>query len=161
MEIAEFLLLAEDAYQAFGQKPPAARTLERLWDRETQLLAGFPSSRLDDALQTLTRDETRSRLTPRDIINTLRTLSRHTAQTTDRHVCDHDGNPDPTAHAEWEALRAAKAEAARTGEAWHDILTRNRHNPDPPSTEAAQWIADIRDYLARKLALNDGDPACP
>lgn len=161
MNIAEFLLLAEDTYESFGQKPPPARTLERLWDRETQLLAGFPSSRLDEALRTLTHDEHRTRLTPRDLINTLRQLTRHTAHTTDRYVCDPDGNPDPIAHAEWEALRAAKAEAARTGEAWHDILTRRRHDPDPPSTEAAQWIADIRDYLARKLAFDEGGSACP
>lgn len=161
MNIAEFLLLVEDTYESFGQKPPPARTLERLWDRETQLLAGFPSSRLDEALRTLTHDEHRTRLTPRDLINTLRQLTRHTAHTTDRHVCDPDGNPDPIAHAEWEALREAKAEAARTGEAWHDILTRRRHNPDPPSTEAAQWIADIRDYLARKLVADEGDTACP
>lgn len=161
MNIAEFLLLAEDTYESFGQKPPPARTLERLWDRETQLLAGFPSSRLDEALRTITHDEHRTRLTPRDLINTLRQLTRHTAHTTDRHVCDPDGNPDPIAHAEWEALREAKAEAARTGEAWHDILTRRRHNPDPPSTEAAQWIADIRDYLARKLVADEGDTACP
>lgn len=29
MDLPEFILLTQDAYESFGQKPPPARTLER------------------------------------------------------------------------------------------------------------------------------------
>ena len=128
MDLTEFILLTQDTYESFGQKPPAARTLERLWDRETQLLATYPSSRLDEALRTLTHDDTRPRITPRDIINTLRQLTRHPGLPSGGcHIINADGTPDPQANREWQLLRDAKQEASRTGEGWLDIMDRLRH----------------------------------
>lgn len=127
MDLAEFVLLTTDTYEAFGQKPPPARTLERLWDRETALLAAFPSSRLDEALRALTRDETRSRITPRDILNTLRTISKHRPRSTDgARIVDKAGTYDGGLDFEWQLLRDAKDEATRTGEPWGDVMERLR-----------------------------------
>lgn len=127
MNIAEFLLLVQDAYEAFGQRPPPARTVERLWDRDEQVLAGCPPGRVNDALAVLTRDETRSRITPRDIVNAIRTVRRHAPSAAGRGtIVDADGNPDLAATAEWHLLRSAKAEAARTSQPWLDVLDRLR-----------------------------------
>lgn len=127
MDLPEFILLTQDAYEAFGQKPPPARTLERLWYRETALLSAFPRSLIDRALQALTRDETRSRLTPRDILNTLRTLAKHRPRSADgARLVNYDGTYDATGDFEWQLLRDAKAESARTGEPWGDVMDRLR-----------------------------------
>lgn len=127
MTYDEWALLVDDIYEAFGQKPPRAETVRRLWDRETQLVTSFPSSRLDDALQTLTRDDTRNRIAPRDILNTLRTLTKHRPRSADgARLLNYDGTYDAAGDFEWQLLRDAKTESARTGEPWQDVMDRLR-----------------------------------
>lgn len=136
MDITEFLLLAEDVFETFGQKPPAARTLERLWDRETALLAGFPSARLDEVLHTLARDETRSRVAPRDILNTLRAVQKHRPHSTNgARIVDSDGNYSADLDYEWQLLRDAKDTAAHTNEPWPAAMDRLRN--ERSATKAA------------------------
>lgn len=127
MDYTEWALLTDDVYESFGQKPPRAEVLRRLWDREAALLLAFPSFRLDEALTTLTRDEHRSRITPRDIINTLRTQAKHRPHSSDgARIIDRDGTYDAGLDFEWQLLRDAKQEAARTGEPWGDVMDRLR-----------------------------------